>query len=171
MRKKTFLAVLLLFFSISAAAQYTPQAEVFGGYSLLHTDPALFKSNANGFEGAFTYNFNRWVGGTADFSGHFAKVFTVPVHDYNLLFGPTVEAHFAHVRPFVHGLVGDSHISIAGVGKNSFAEAAGGGVDLSLNPGFSVRLIQADYLHTHWVKPGQNNARISFGVVFKFNEE
>jgi hypothetical protein len=59
----------------------------------------------------------------------------------------------------------------AGNAGAAFAADFGGGVDLSLNRRFSLRLIQADYLLTTFDNGSnnhQNNLRISAGVVIHF---
>jgi opacity protein-like surface antigen len=55
--------------------------------------------------------------------------------------------------------------------SNSFAMAAGGGVDLMLSHRFAIRMIQADYYYTQFdngVNNRQNNLRIGAGVIVRF---
>nr|HEV7955177.1 hypothetical protein [Candidatus Acidoferrales bacterium] len=57
--------------------------------------------------------------------------------------------------------------------SNDFNFTAGGGVDWKINHGFSVRLAQAEYLHTQFanaVNNSQSNFRLSTGVVFSFGQ-
>lgn len=86
---KRFLSVtsLILVASLSTMAQDYPKAEVFGGYSFLHSDDSLsFRSpgaNLHGWNASVTANLNRWFGLTADFSGHYdssssSAVITIP---------------------------------------------------------------------------------------------
>jgi len=44
----------------------------------------------------------------------------------------------------------------------------GGGVDLKLTKLIAWRLIQAEYLLTHFARSNQNNVRLSTGLVFRF---
>jgi len=61
---------LLLLASLSAQAQ--DKVEVFGGYSYmyLHNSPS---ANLNGWEIAGQYKFTDWLGGVADFDGHYGS--------------------------------------------------------------------------------------------------
>jgi outer membrane immunogenic protein len=83
-------------------------------------------------------------------------------------------------QPFAQVLVGFAHANGALVsGSNpgsanadaSFAANIGGGLDLRTNPGFSIRLVEADYLLTTFdngTNNHQNNIRIGAGVVVRF---
>ena len=51
---------------------------------------------------------------------------------------------------------------------NAFAIALGGGIDVKLVPSIWVRLVQFDYMGTHFVSSFQNQQRVSAGVVFHF---
>jgi outer membrane immunogenic protein len=86
------------------------------------------------------------------------------------------------VQPFGQALVGLAHSSgtlvqgtNAGAGNAGAAFAAnlGGGIDLKASRGFSVRLVEADYLVTTFDNGSnnhQNNLRISAGLVIHFGE-
>jgi hypothetical protein len=84
------------------------------------------------------------------------------------------------LRPFGQVLLGLAHSSGTLVeGSNpgaanagaAFAGIFGGGLDLRLNPRFSIRLVEADCLLTTFDNGSnnhQNNLRISAGVVIRF---
>ena len=58
--------------------------------------------------------------------------------------------------------------------QQRFNFSAGGGVDWKINHGFSVRLAQAEYLHTQFanrVNNSESNFRLSTGVVFTFGKK
>jgi Outer membrane protein beta-barrel domain len=88
----------------------------------------------------------------------------------------------SHLTPFGQVLLGGVHASgslapgtllLAGT-PNSFAMTAGGGADIRLTPRWSIRAIQADYLLTrlnNGSNDRQNNLRISFGVLYRFDRE
>jgi outer membrane immunogenic protein len=90
--------------------------------------------------------------------------------------------HIGHSawQPFGQVLVGFAHANgslVAGSNPGSanadasFAANIGGGLDLRTNPGFSIRLVEADYLLTTFdngTNNHQNNIRIAAGVVFHF---
>jgi opacity protein-like surface antigen len=44
----------------------------------------------------------------------------------------------------------------------------GGGADYRVNEHIAVRVIQVEYLYTHFGGARQNNARIEAGIVFRF---
>src|SRR5260370_2908668 len=126
----------------------------------------------DGFNASVTENLNKWVGITEDLSGYYSDA---GIKNHTLLVGPQLSFRQAHgITPFIHGLFGASYQSPAkqspiiegafgGPGvilpffpfpsppglrgsHASFAMAFGGGVDYNVNPRFSIRLIQADYL-------------------------
>ena len=100
---------------------------------------------------------------------------------HTFLFGPRVSYRKSErLTPFGHVLPGfarsgfsatitsptiNVHTSSSSTG---FAMAVGGGLDLKLSRSLAFRLIQADYLLTHFSGTNQNNARITTGLVFRF---
>jgi hypothetical protein len=46
--------------------------------------------------------------------------------------------------------------------------ALGGGADYKLAGPFAIRLIQVEYLYTHFGGVRQNNARIEAGIVYRW---
>jgi len=61
--------ILLMGCTLASAQETTPKADIFGGYSLLHTG-GFVGDNASGWNASITGNLNRWFGLTADLSGH-----------------------------------------------------------------------------------------------------
>jgi hypothetical protein len=93
-----------IMFSVVVYAQNstasTPRVEVFGGYSLLH-DGNASPTSFHGWDASSTTYVNRWLGITADFSGHYSTTNTsflaapgVPAEIretqriHNFMFGP-----------------------------------------------------------------------------------
>ena len=72
---------LLLLASLSAQAQ--DKMEVFGGYSYmyLHNSPS---AHLNGWEIAGQYKFTDWLGGVADFDGHYGSSNSLLKNTYSL---------------------------------------------------------------------------------------
>ena len=136
--------------------------EVFGGYSYMHVD-ANPGFSSNGWE--FSGNFKPlpFAGVAADFDGHYGSGNSI----HNFLFGPQVSWP-ARVSPFAHFLIGASHVDSGPFSDTSFAFALGGGIDAQLIPHVKWRVFQADFLHTDLFGFGQDNARISTGIVFHF---
>lgn len=167
MKKLCVIALLLCTCAAPGLAQDS-KFDLFGGYSYVHSNPgSLPAADANGWEASLTYNWNRWLGLTADVDGHYCC--GQSMHDF--LFGPQIRLGHK-VSPYVHGLVGISHgSSTGGFSDNVLAYAFGGGVDIQWADRLSVRLIQVDYLGTQYGGFTQNNVRVSAGLVFHFGRK
>ncbi len=186
MRKLIGFSFLLLF-SLLASAQRPrpPRFEVFAGYSYLHRF-----NHFHGWSGSFTWNFSRYIGATADFSGHYRSdsgvipftpplTFSTSTHLHSFTFGPTVSyRNRTRFTPFGHALFGVSRLSgtasTSTVGSssfslNNFGEYFGGGLDVRLTPRLAVRAAQFDVLYIRF--PGgfwERHFRYSGGIVFRF---
>ena len=155
--------------ALSAGSENATRATVFGGYSYLRNGSNGF----NGWEGQGTFNFNRYLGVTADVSGSSLTPFSFSLlgasagtyqHLNNYLFGPTVTGQFGRSAIFAHALFGEAHSSLgAGVSlpiiggistgltsANAFAMAFGGGVDIGLTRHLAIRAVQVDYIRTQF---------------------
>jgi hypothetical protein len=187
---------VVIFLSISLAAQDRSHFEVFGGYSLERIAPCGVSesgeypcnaetgflaptTNYNGWDASFTGYFTRFLGATADFSGHygpyrFENQVTPPYPSasrYSYMFGPAFAWRTPKVTPFAHFLLGHTDESLSGsIGNyNVFSWAVGGGLDVSVRRRIAVRLAQLEYESVH--VPGNaaaNGLRYSAGVVFRF---
>ena len=54
---------------------------------------------------------------------------------------------------------------------NGFSMQLGGGLDVAIAKGFSVRALELDYVHTNLpnnASNSQNDFRIAFGVSYRF---
>jgi opacity protein-like surface antigen len=156
----------VLFVALLPAAAQEEKVEVFGGYSYMRLRGGA-DVNLNGWEASAQYKFRDWIGGVADFDGHYGSIGGVGTSVHSYLFGPQVSLP-SRVSPFAHVLLGGAHFSAAGSGDSAFAMAIGGGMDYDLNEKFSWRILQADYLLTRFGSSTQNNARLSTGIVYRF---
>jgi outer membrane protein OmpA-like peptidoglycan-associated protein len=161
----------------------TPRFELAGMYSYINFHPGTgFDSwNNNGGTGSFTYNANRWLGLTAEF-GTYAFSRTVPTGNaeggfQTYLFGPRLNLRRNYFVPFVEFLIGGMRADGQVTGdarQNSFALAAGGGVDIVFNKYIAWRFAQIDYLMTNATgislnaSGRQDNLRAGTGVVFRW---
>lgn len=173
MRKFTALMGFIFLLSLSAFAADYPQAEVFGGFQYSHLQLAN-GLNAPGYNVAFTGNFNRYFGITADLGAGYTNISAINVSNYTYTFGPvfSFRSH-QRVTPFAHLLFGGEHASasLAQFGRtlNGFAVIAGGGVDANVNRRFAVRVAQVDWmLFRGNGSSSDRNVRISTGIVVKF---
>ena len=169
MRNLLILGVLILFGAGTVCAQTAPKAEFFAGYEYEHLNPGGFGCHGLGVN--LAYNFNDWLGGVGDF-GYCKETGLssgVTAHDFNYMFGPRVTyRNYGKLNPFGQVLFGGQHLGTNGPSFNSFALILGGGVDYKYNDRFHIRLIQVEYLRTHFGGTGQNNARIEAGLVYTF---
>jgi hypothetical protein len=164
-----FIAILLCSFPARAQEALT-RVEVYGGYAYERFNPPGDSNNLNGWDLSVQYKFAPWIGGVADFGGEYGTISgasSSSVHTF--LFGPQVSFP-ARVSPFAHVLIGGGHISLGqgGPSDTAFTEAIGVGIDAHLVHGIAWRVIQGDYVHTGFFGGGQNNGRISTGIVFRF---
>jgi opacity protein-like surface antigen len=180
MKLRFAIACVVLFCAVAGFAQtetfnYTPAAEVFGGFSLHRTEFGTEMINAPGFDFSFGYNMAKRLRLLADIGGQYhgtsdfiagAKVST---SNYQLLFGPElVMRNNTRVTPFVHGMVGwmTRHFNVPTgaqicngftcqdqkttvISDSGLALAVGGGFDYALTPMISLRPIQFDYIRSH----------------------
>jgi hypothetical protein len=184
---------------------YTPRVEWFLGYSFWRAMPTSVANRMGYLHGGSTsiaFNFNRYIGIVADFGGFddsrvtlFTPTTSRTVDSsgtaFTYAFGPRLSyRRYERFTPFVQALFGGAYagaVTINGctgsVGctplrsENAFATMIGVGFDIKLSRHVALRLIQGDYLLTHFgdvtstvgPTPGwQNNVRLSSGIVFRF---
>jgi hypothetical protein len=138
--------------------------------------------------GRSTFNFNRYLGITADMGGDsrtLASFSPLPFLSasannrfYTLLLGPTVTANFGRSAVFAHALFGIARASLgAGISlpfigglstgltnATAFAMAFGGGVDIGLTRHFAIRAAQIDYIRTAFNSPDALSTGLSTGI-------
>ena len=160
---RKFLLLFGLYAISSLSVRAEDKAELFGGFSYMRFQ----SSNLNGWEISGQYKFADWLGGVADFDGHYGSINGIGTSTYTYLFGPQISLP-SRVSPFGHLLLGGAHNSTRGFGSSSFSMALGGGIDAELTQGIHWRLIQTDYLMTQFRGGSQNNFRFSTGILIKF---
>jgi hypothetical protein len=187
-------AFAALLFAAPAPAQ---KLELFGGYSFVRA-PVTFDQTPSACLGTVcpnviilntpTLNLNGWEASgavkvlgplalAADFDGTTGSFQGANTHLNAYLFGPQLRFP-GPISLFAHALIGDAHESIhsgvtsefltSGPTQNAFATALGGGLDWHLIPFISLRIIQVDYLYTHFNSRTENQPRISAGLVVHF---
>lgn len=180
----------------------TPKVELFLGYSYLRAMPTMEAGNRlvylHGGSASMAFNFNRYLGIVADvgaftnsqmrFTGAYTS--TIDVDNQNVavityLFGPRFSFRHDRVTPFFQFLFGGMHanqVSIANCtfscillpDETTFAETAGGGLDIRVRRHLALRIVQAEYLMTRFTDYStsetgmQNDMRLSSGLVFRF---
>lgn len=184
---------------------YFPKLEWFMGYSFWRAVPTAFSNRMGYLHGGSTsiaYNLNRYLGLVADFGGYdnnrltlFNPSGTVTVDSngsaYTYVFGPRFSyRRYERFAPFAQALFGGTHassVTISGCtgtptctplgSDNAFAAVLGAGLDIKISHHVALRLIDADFLLTHFRDPvstdglergWQKNVRLSTGIVFRF---
>lgn len=94
--------------------------------------------------------------------------------------GPEVVLHARRFEPYAHALFGAAHGSDSyfpsattySTSATSFAYQLGGGIDYNLTHRISIRVIEAQYLHTGFpngTDNSQNHLMLGAGIVFKLH--
>lgn len=172
MRKLLVIIAVMFLWAGSAAAQSTPKAEVFGGYSLVRLDGGT--NMPGGWHGSVAGNFNQYLGVVGEFSGHyksFGAGASTNLHTFT--FGPRLTFRSQDkLEAFTHATFGAARIGATALGitasDSAFAFTLGGGVDIKATDRIAIRPVQLDYLVTRFGGSTQNNLRYSAGVVFRF---
>jgi outer membrane protein OmpA-like peptidoglycan-associated protein len=184
---------------------YTPRVEWFLGYSFWRAMPTSSSNRMAYLHGGSTsiaYNFNNYLGLVADFGGYDnskltligptgSQTFSSDGSAYSFAFGPRISyRRYERFTPFVQALFGGAHASsvkISGCTGTStctllgsdtgFATFLGTGFDIKISRHIALRLLEADFLLTHFKDPfssngqgrgWQDNVRLSTGIVFRF---
>ena len=171
MRKAGFLLALILLLSGVAAAQQTPQFEIFGGYSRFLADLNTTSFSLNGAHVSAAENLNHWFGGVLDFSSNWGANAGYNINTQSIMYGPRFAYRKSRfITPSVHALFGGIRGSAEfdGISKPNwrFALGVGGAIDVRINDRVAIRLVQADYMPTRFLNLRQDNLRVSAGFVF-----
>jgi outer membrane protein OmpA-like peptidoglycan-associated protein len=191
--------LIVVFCSLGTVAaaqdQPSPKWELFGGYSFVYPGAdlhgllpggllpvnSLVESNPRGAGASITYNFNRWIGLTADTSGDLSSGesgIAMRIDDaefYNFSGGPKITFRTRRFSPFLEGLIGEHRLASELFRSDyEFGFMAGGGLDLKLTRRFYWRVIRADYVFSnHQYGPSSivpatdvRGARLQSGLVF-----
>ncbi len=191
-----------------AVSHTTPKVELFVGYSYWDAVPAPLSNRMRYLHGGSTslaYNFNRYIGLVADFGGYADSKLTLFSNfrhtsmgvdssgsAFTYAVGPRLSyRRYERFTPFAEVLAGAVHASpvkIKGCASNctplgsdnTFAALLGVGFDIKITRHLAWRLIEGDFLLTHFddpLSPGgrwrdwQSNVRLSSGLVFRFAGE
>jgi hypothetical protein len=189
----TFLAAVVPF---PAQAQDFPRWQFFGGFSYANVDlgpeARLFAptdKNYYGVDLAVSFNPYRNVGFLFDLGGQVSgtefnsasppnsSFFFVPdlrVYSTQVLLGPQFTFRARAVNVFGHALVGITQSSLGTayadfVRRTHLALGFGGGVDISRDQRFAIRILQFDYIPTRMAGRWRDDFRASTGVVIRWS--
>ena len=171
---------LFVLATLPAAAQESVTKDVSVEYSYLRANPSttgISSFNSNGGSASFAYNLGSNYGFVGEFSGyHIGDIGRTSVNSdlFTYMFGPQIYFHhYSRFTPFVQDLFGVAHTNAFGTAHNSFAMAAGVGVDVPFRNRLSLRFGPVDYLMSQFPETAtgrraQNNLRVSAGVRYRF---
>ena len=171
--------------SAAEARNGTPNLELYGGYSYVFrtynpTTTTVSTSGMNGWDASFKVPLlGAFLGIKGDVSGFYRN--DSPNFNpkaYFFLVGPQVGFHMGRSTVFAHGLVGSAHLTNSALPNleddNTFAVAAGGGLDVGISRNLAWR-VTGDYYNTNYKATNRNfneivnsNGRISTGPVIRF---
>jgi len=141
MKKSMAVFGAVLLFALTAAAQETPKAETFLGFTYVRFNSAtnVPSFSANGGGGQFVFNFNKWLGFVSDLGAvhngniggyHLDSTFT------NFMFGPRVPIRMSsRFTPYFQALWGEVYAS-----TSALVQVPPGSVTVPppVDPGFGV---------------------------------
>lgn len=180
------MAILAMAGIAVAQDQPVPKVDIFAGYSWADSNGARvggtrLRSWPAGGGAAVTYNFNKYFGGTVDFATHYTTKntdsFNLDSHYLTVMIGPKFTYRSEHFAPFIEALVGLSRLTPDTFRSNSkIGFQGGGGIDLTVNRHFGVRVAQVDYIAAdHRFAPASiapatkfGGVRLQSGVIFSF---
>jgi outer membrane immunogenic protein len=185
MKSWKFVAGTFLAFGAAMQAQEVsvPKFEVGLEYSWLHVNSANYdlQRTGNGGSGYFEYNLNKTLGLVADFGGYANTRKGIDEKLLTYMFGPRFNWRHSRLNPYTQFLFGGAYVWNTPVNgfsqtQNSFAFAAGGGLDYNLSRRISIKPIQVEYVMTQIPATNgfgshQNDVRYSAGAVFKFGDK
>jgi opacity protein-like surface antigen len=180
MKRVGLKATLLVLVSLPlGASAQTPKIEFAPVYSQAS---AIFGPTCHGGGASVAVNRNRWIGIAAELNGCrntgtsgslFGSSSPWKETLFTYMAGPRV-SYRRRLAPFAQALFGGAHFSGnrpgASTSGNAFSVSGGIGLDLNVSKHVSLRLIQPEFLWTHFGRSSDNQLRIQTGIVLKFGE-
>lgn len=172
------LTIFMVLIPTAAMAQEenNSKVDIFGGYSWYNPGGNLpggtkLPGIPKGWGAASSFNVNRHFAIAVDVGGHYKK----ELNAVTIMGGPQVKFQSDMFTPFAEVLFGMARLSPGFPSLptyNTFALAAGGGMDIKLARYVSWRILQADYLYTTYKLKRTNlptsrldGARLQGGLV------
>ncbi|MBV8050467.1 MAG: hypothetical protein JOZ80_04725 [Acidobacteriaceae bacterium] len=156
-------------------AQEASRFDMFGGFSYMRFNALTIgyrnDTNLYGWNFDGTGYIKLSFGITADASGHYGS----QLSSYHFLIGPQYTWRRDKSNIYVHGLFGkaQNNVSIAQPTRSGFESVGksfggGFGFDYHYSDRFSIRVFQVDFLHSDTFGKGQNDGRVSTGLIYHF---
>jgi opacity protein-like surface antigen len=141
------------------------------GFEYVRFQSSQFNENLLGLNTTLTYFTNSWFGVEGDVVTGFS---TGTINGFHAklvggLGGIHLGARRAHWEPWVHALVGGSHLQpqTAAGGRTALMALAGGGADLRKNARLSFRF-EGDWMYTGYFSQSQDSFQAVAGIVLHF---
>jgi len=185
-------ATTLVSTAVFAQSDSNPKWDLFVGYQWLHPGikvPAPFGNPFNptpfavpdmakGFGSALTYNFDTHVGLEFDLGHNWGD----GNYETTASVGPRLMFRTEGANFFVHALGSYNRLGVSGLNsKNGIGAVLGGGMDLPIGKGLSLRLFEADFVWAHHNyadevspifsslrRPNAEGVRLRTGLVFSW---
>ena len=158
--------------NLFAQGQFLPN-EISAGFSDLSVGSCCQRVSFWGWQAGAGRDLSKNISLKADFGGQYKNVADFTLKEYQFLFGPEFITRGGEaVNGFGHVLFGGVHASCGQapgcVSQTGFSMGVGGGVDVRVAPGISLRFPQFDWIPSkfdgQWSK---SNVRLAFGIVYK----
>jgi len=185
-------ATTLVSTAVFAQSDSNPKWDLFVGYQWLHPGikvPAPFgnpfnptpfavRDMAKGFGSGLTYNFDTHVGLEFDLGHNWGD----GNYETTASVGPRLMFRTEGANFFVHALGSYNRLGVSGLNsKNGIGAVLGGGMDLPIGKGLSLRLFEADFVWAHHNyadevspifsslrRPNAEGVRLRTGLVFSW---
>ena len=192
--RNSLAAFLVICVSGSAAAQAipihkndSPMVDLSAGYDRTQANapPGICQCfGATGGYGSASFSFNNRFAVEARFSGGATSNISTLGQNLNLytyLIGPRIAFHVRRLRIFADVLFGEAHgtnsyFPTSNFGHTTSASSSaiepGGAIDVPLTTHFSVRALEAQYLHTSFANGSsntQNQLQIGAGIAYNLH--
>ena len=174
MKRLIISACAVLFLAIPTWAQDEhPSWEIPVSFSFNRADFFLVKENLLGFQFDVDYNFNKTIGLTINFAGQSKTIAGVELGTGQFLLGPRFTKRAKRATVFSHVLIGSYAVSLDDginpkITDDGRALGLGGGIDVNAGRLVAIRVVQFDYIPHKIGGTWLHDARLGFGVVFKF---
>ncbi|HXZ41894.1 MAG TPA: hypothetical protein VEG68_14215 [Terriglobales bacterium] len=167
----------LLLTSASMRAQQVPRFDVFGGFSYMRFNALTIgypnDTNLYGWNLQGTGHIKWRLGVAIDLSGDYGS----QISTYHFMLGPQYTLRRDKSNIYFHGLFGKAQNTVSIVqptrsGFESVGRSFGGGFgyDYHWSDRISIRIFQVDAFHSTTFRKGQNDGRVSAGVVYHFGQ-
>jgi hypothetical protein len=153
--------------------EYFDRWQIGMAYTYVRFNSTPLSANLNGINTSVAYMFERRFGIEGSITAAFSTLLPGFANEHAKLLSYMGGVRYTWPKekfePWIHVLAGGVHLQpqLAGFGRNGFAFAAGGGVDVPLVGGLAAR-VQGNWVGTRLFSGTQNNFQIAAGFLIHF---